>query len=124
LNRPNIELAIAINAQIRKQDEWFAESDDIERLANALGLTESEADSVSLAAAVAYRVARAQAFSEGNKRTALLLALWVLDNNGFDAEEIIPAEDQELWKLLVQAASGLDVETKIRTLLTIRISKT
>lgn len=31
---------------------------------------------------VVYRVAQARAFGEGNKRTALLLARWLLDRNG------------------------------------------
>jgi hypothetical protein len=42
---------------------------------------------------VAYRVARAQGFSEGNKRTAMLLAKWTLDRNDIEGETIIPPHD-------------------------------
>jgi prophage maintenance system killer protein len=58
-------------------------------------------------------VTLAQGFTEGNKRTALLLAKWTLDNNGQDGRRIIDPNDQELADLLVKAASGLDVGTDI-----------
>jgi len=45
---------------------------------------------VDAAAVLAYRVTRAQGFTEGNKRTALLLARWLLDRNGIDGAVIIP----------------------------------
>jgi len=62
---------------------------------------------------LAYRVTRAQGFTEGNKRTALLLARWVLDNNGIDGNKVLPTDDLVLADLLIQAASGADVEPDI-----------
>ena len=55
------------------------------------------------------RIARAQGFTEGNKRTALLLARWILDRNGLDGAALVPSDDRELADLLVRAASGADV---------------
>jgi prophage maintenance system killer protein len=65
---------------------------------------------VEAAAILACRVARAQGFTEGNKRTALLLARWLLDRNGVDGAVVLPAEDREFADILVKSASGLDVE--------------
>jgi prophage maintenance system killer protein len=59
----------------------------------------------------------AQAFAEGNKRTALLAAKWILDRNGIDGDRLIPTDDLVLADLLVQAASGSDVETAVVELL-------
>ncbi len=59
---------------------------------------------------MAFRVTRAQGFTEGNKRTALLLARWTLDNNGLDGSRIIDPEARELADLLVQAAAGRNVD--------------
>lgn len=66
------------------------------------------------------RVARGQGFSEGNKRTALLLARWVLDHNGIDGIRILPPDDRDLANLLVRAASGVDVQGEIVELLAAR----
>jgi prophage maintenance system killer protein len=52
-------------------------------------------------------------FAEGNKRTALLLARWMLDNNGLDGSQIIDPDDRELADLLVQAAADRNVEGEI-----------
>jgi prophage maintenance system killer protein len=54
-----------------------------------------------------------QGFAEGNKRTALLLARWILDNNGQDGRRILDPQDRKLADLLVHAASGRDVEADI-----------
>lgn len=70
-------------------------------------------DPVEVAALLAYRITRAQGFSEGNKRTALLLARWVLDRNSVQGSQLIPSDDRDLASLLVKAASGLDVEEEI-----------
>ena len=59
------------------------------------------------------RIRPTQGFTEGNKRTALLLAKWTLDNNGRDGRQIIDPDDRELADLLVKAASGQDVESDI-----------
>lgn len=59
---------------------------------------------------------RAQGFGEGNKRTALLLARWLLDRNGLDGSEVIPRDDQEFADLLVGAAAGGDVKAEMKAL--------
>ncbi len=69
---------------------------------------------------LAFRVARAQAFGEGNKRTAFLLAKWVLDRNGHDGPTLLPTADREFADLLVKAASGLDVQEVLLELLRAR----
>jgi hypothetical protein len=69
-----VALAVALNYAARRGDEWFDEPDDLERVQRALDAGLEVNDPVTAAAMVAYRVARAQAFGEGNKRTAFLLA--------------------------------------------------
>lgn len=59
---------------------------------------------------MACRVARAQGFTEGNERTALLMARRLLDRNGVAGALVLPPHDREFADILVQAASGLDVE--------------
>jgi prophage maintenance system killer protein len=110
LKRPGLRLAIEINQRVRSGDEWFDEPDDLDRVESALRSIDDFNDPVAAAAAIAFRVARAQGFAEGNKRTALLLARWTLDNNGLDGRRIIDPDDRELADLLVHAASGRDVE--------------
>ena len=70
-------------------------------------------DPVTAAAVLAYRVTWTQGFGEGNKRTALLLARWTLDQNGLDGAAFVPPDDRTFADLLVKAASGVDVEAKI-----------
>ena len=69
------------------------------------------------AGVLAYRVARAQGLAEGNKRTALLLARWLLDNDGVDGGQILPHDDRVIADLLVRAASGTVVEEEITSIL-------
>lgn len=111
--RPTIDLAVAINRAVRHADEWFDEPDELDRLARALATIDEIDDPVNAAGVLAFRVCRAQAFGEGNKRTALLLARWVLDRNGEDGNSVLPPDDRHLAGLLVQAAAGLDVEAEI-----------
>jgi prophage maintenance system killer protein len=93
------------------------EPDDLERLQRALeSITEID-DPVVAAAGLAFRVTRAHSFGEGNKRTAFLLARWVLDRNGQDSAALLPPEDRELADLLVRAAPGSDVADEIIQLL-------
>jgi len=113
LNLPTVDLAIAINEAVREGDEWFDERDDVERLTKALKSVQEISDPIAAAARLASRVAATQAFTEGNKRTALLLARWVLDHNGVDGAKVLPSDDEQLPDLLVKAASGLDVEQEI-----------
>lgn len=48
-----------------------------------------------------------------DKRTALLLAQRTLDNNALDGRRVIDPNDRELADLLVDAASGRDVESDV-----------
>jgi len=77
LRRPSLPLALAINHVVREADEWFDEPDDVNRVQQALAAIDDVDDPVAAAAVLAYRLTRAQAFGEGNKRTALLLARWL-----------------------------------------------
>jgi prophage maintenance system killer protein len=110
-------LAIALNHAARQADEWFDEPDDLARLQRALDAVVDIDDPVKAAAVVAFRVARAQAFGEGNKRTALLLAKWTLDRNGQDGAALLPPGDRQFADLLVKAAAGNDVEEALIELL-------
>lgn len=110
MRKPDLRLAVAINQRIRSSDEWFDEPDELDRVESALRSVHGLDDPVEAAAILAFRVTRAQGFTEGNKRTALLLAKWTLDNNGRDGRQIIDPDDRELADLLVKAASGQDVE--------------
>ncbi len=66
--------------------------------------------------------ARAQGIAEGNKRTALLLARWLLDRNGIDGSVVLPPNDLTLGRLLVQAAAGADVEADLLAHVRIRLA--
>jgi len=107
----------AINEAVREPDEWFEEPDDIDRLQNALAFIDETDDSVEAAAVLAFRITRAQAFGEGNKRTALVVARWILDHNGQDGSIILPTEDRHVADLLVRAAAGADVEAELLRIL-------
>ena len=117
---PSVGLAVAINEAVRENDEWFTDPDELDRLERAIDSIKDQAEPIRAAAQLAFRVAHTQAFGEGNKRTALLLARWLLDHNGEDGEKILPPEDQELADLLVKAASDRVVEAAIEELLTSR----
>lgn len=116
MRRPTLELAVLFNRAVRHEDEWFEEPDDLDRVERALAAIDGIADPTEAAAVLAYRVVRAQAFGEGNKRTALLLARWLLDRNGLDGSAVIPQDDQEFADLLVRAAAGADVEAEMKAL--------
>lgn len=113
MREPDLRLAIAINQRVRDSDEWFDEPDELDRVESALQSVHGLVDPVEAAAILAFRVTRAQGFAEGNKRTALLLAKWILDNNGRDGRQIIDPADRQLAGLLIKAASGQDVEADI-----------
>ena len=84
MKRPGLRLAIEINKRVRSDDEWFDEPDDLDRVETALRSVDDFDDPVAAAGTIAFRVTKAQGFTEGNKRTALLLPRWTLDNNGLD----------------------------------------
>lgn len=105
---------MAINSSVRRCDEWFDEPDDLERLERVLTSLETVSDPVIAAGLLMARIARAQAFSEGNKRTALLAGQWVLDHNDVPISDNAPSLDNQVFaQLLVQASTGLDVEREI-----------
>lgn len=106
-------MAVAFNRLVRHDDEWFDDPDELDRLQRALDAIADIEDPRTAAAVLAYRVARAQAFGEANKRTAFLLAKWVLDRNGLGGSTLLRPDDREIPDLLVKAASGLDVEEQM-----------
>ena len=120
MNLPTVGLVLAINHSVRRDDEWFDEPDELDRVAAAIAAIEQIHDPVEAAALLAFRLARAQAFGEGNKRTAFLLARWVLDRNGEDGAALLPPHDSAVAELLVKAAGGQDVGAELVTLLTSR----
>jgi prophage maintenance system killer protein len=113
LKRPTLALVVAINRAVRADDEWFDEPDDLPRVEAALRAIDGVEDPVVAAGVMAARISRSQAFGEGNKRTALLVARWILDRNGLDGAAVIRADDFELADLLVQAAAGRNVEEDV-----------
>ncbi len=106
---------------MREADEWFSEPDDLERVEQALGSINEIDDPVKAAGVLAFRVARAQGFAEGNKRTGLLLARWLLDFNDLDGPTLLPPNDPDLAELLIKAAAGTDVERQIVALIVGRV---
>lgn len=115
--RPTVELAVEFNHSVRHDDEWFDEPDDLDRLEGVLESIADIDDPLDYAAALAFRITRSQAFGEGNKRTALLLARWTLDRNGLSGSAIFPSEDREAANLLVGAAAGHDVQRELLDLI-------
>lgn len=95
--RPTLDHAIAFNRSERREDE-------------VVRRTRRPRPRAPAAAVLAYRIARTQGFGEGNKRTALLLARWLLDRNGKDGLRYVPANDRVVADLLVAAAGGRNVE--------------
>lgn len=107
---------MAFNASVRADDEWFDDPDELERVERMLDGLSNQKDPVVAAAKALSKIARAQAFSEGDKRTALLVGLWILDRNGIDERQFIPEDDRELGALLVRAARGEDVAEEVARL--------
>jgi len=113
LIRPTVGLAVAINRAVRHDDEWFDEPDDLDRLNRVLAAIDAVEGATEAAARLAFRVTLAQAFGEGNKRTALLQARWILDRNGQDGSALLPPDDRQVAQLLIKAAAGQDVEDEL-----------
>ncbi len=105
-----MNLVAAINKELREPDEFFGDDDELDRVERVLRGTEGIADPVRLAGALMSRLARAQAFAEGNKRTALAIAHLILSFNGVEPETYLPPEDAAIPNFLVRAARGEDVE--------------
>jgi prophage maintenance system killer protein len=121
LNRPSLQLVLAINRSVRRDDEWFDEPDDLERVRRAPSSIDDVDDPITAAAMLAFRMAHAQAFGEADKRTAMLLAPWVLDRNGLDGSQLLPPTDREFADLLIKAAAGRGVEAEMVALLRSRV---
>lgn len=112
LNLPSLAVICHINRSVRQPDEWFNEPDDLERLRRVLARIAAERndDPLTVAGALISRIARAQAFGEGNKRTALLTGALLLDRCGID-DSIVDSD--QIGRLLVAASMGVDVETAV-----------
>ena len=63
---------------------WVTGPDGAKVLSGRVCSISSIEELVEAAAVLAFRDTRAQGFNEGNKRTALLLARWLIDRNGGD----------------------------------------
>ena len=106
---PSLEVVVAFNHTIREADEWFDEPDELDRVKRLLDRLADETDPVVAAALRVSRLAQSQAFTEGNKRTAVLVGRWILDRNGLGGAKFIQENDVELAQLLLRAARGSDV---------------
>jgi prophage maintenance system killer protein len=113
LRIPSLETVVAFNHSVRAGDEWFDEPDELHRVERLLSLLTNETDPVVAAALSVSRLTLAQAFTEGNKRTAVLVGLWILDRNGLDSAKYITEDDNELAVLLLRAARGIDVSNEV-----------
>ena len=69
-------------------------------------------DVAALAAAYAYGIVRNHGFVDGNKRTAIVVALVFLLDNGF----AVTADDAEAVRIMVAAAAGTAAEAELADL--------
>jgi prophage maintenance system killer protein len=113
LKVPSLETVVAFDHSIRRDDEWFEEPDEIDRVGRILDQLVHETDPVVASALFVSRLAQSQAFTEGNKRTAVLAGRWILDRNGIDGAKYIPENDMQLAPLLLKAARGADVSGEV-----------
>ncbi len=90
LRLPTLSVIVAINASVRRADEWFEEPDELHRIEILLEQLSSGTDAVNTAALCVSRIVRAQAFSEGNKRTALLVGAGFLTEMNLMAVTTFP----------------------------------
>jgi prophage maintenance system killer protein len=122
LIQPDLKTAVAFNAAVRADDEWFAEPDELDRVQRALESISTEQDVVTAVGLLVARIVRAQGFSEGNKRTALALGVWMLHENKLDAQRYFPPSDRVALELLLRSARGEDVSAGLVSLLKSRES--
>ena len=109
-------MVVAFNQSVRHDNEWFDEPDELDRIERLLAQLDGETDPVIAAAHAVSRIARSQAFTEGNKRTALLVGRWIPDRNGIDGLRFIPVDDTDLGGLLLSSARGVDETEQITRL--------
>jgi len=117
---PTLAEVIACNEAVREPGEASstADDDDLDRVGAALDRAREPSELVDVAAALAFELAAAQGFYEGNKRTAIVIARWFIrENTGLDPGALIPAEDRDLGDLLIAAARGENSRDAIRRLL-------
>jgi len=120
LRFPTLDEVIACNELVREPDEVSpsAEDDDLDLVAEALNTARAIADPVDAAGVLAFGIAAAQGFYEGNKHTAVLIARWFLSvNTERDPDDLIQPSDRELGTLLVRAARGDTVHEEVMALL-------
>ncbi len=104
---PTLDEVIACNEAVREPDEISpsADDDDLDLVSRALQRAQTETDPVDAAAALAYEIAAAQGFYEGNKRTAVVIARWFIrTNTNLDPDQLIQPDDHQLGDLLLAAA--------------------
>jgi prophage maintenance system killer protein len=117
LIRPSPDLIVKINASLRDPSEFFEDEDELDRVERVLHVLGGTSDPVLLAGLLMSRLARAQAFTEANKRTALAVAHFVLSAIGFDPEAYLPPESTQIRDCLLRAARGEDVEQEVLTVM-------
>ena len=122
MRRPDLPLLVKINASVRNADEWFDEPDELDRVERVANSIAEIDDPIEASARLAARIARSQAFGEGNKRTALMAAVWLLDRNGLDPLQFLPPSDMAANDLLIKASVGNNVEEEMMALLDARRS--
>lgn len=101
---------------MRQHDEWFDEPDDLDRVERAIAAIEAMNDPVEAAAVLACRLTRAQGFTEGISGRGCSRPVSPGPHD-VDGATLLPPDDREFADLLVQAASGLDVEDEAVILL-------
>ena len=118
LRVPPLSVLIEMNRCARADDEWFSEPDDVHRIPPILHAVQEIGDPIEAASTLMARIARSQAFGEGNKRTAFLAGRWLLRANDVDtALDIVSENTPNLLILLVKASMGFDVEGDLRSCL-------
>jgi len=120
LRFPTLEEAIACNEAVRESSEvsTTADDDDLDRVDRALRRAASQRDPIEAVASILYEITAAQGFYEGNKRTAVLLARWLIGiNMSIEPDALIPPDDERLGDLLIATARGDDTYRALRELL-------